>query len=926
MKRVILCVSLVLTMVNICFATTYIVANNGTGDFLNIASAVAAASDGDQIVIYGTGQDYTGTQNRNIVLDGSQKHLRIIGMNNPVIDLENTSRAFIAQNTNASDCITDIRFENGLVTSNYVQGGAIMLSSGELYVEDCEFWYMMIAGEYFKGGSISVGEDASATIVNCNFYSGGYTGTLTLPGNRTIAGGVIYSQDAEEIIISNCQFIGNSAKFASCIGVSGDTDIEITNCRFSSNMCFMSGTICVWGTSQISDALIQDCEFSNNIAQSGDPGIYAQQTCVSISGMNSCLIQNNEFDGNRAEDGSACIYFFHITDMVIDNNEFTDNRIIEGGGATAANSISASSCSAHILNNKFIENYGMSPCISLANVTYNDPAYVELNIWNNTFDNTVSIGSYYHPLIFNHILDSSGINVDIDVRNCIMINNDALVLFYSPDFDYGDIYCDYAWMNNNTCHPIPPLFDEFVTYGQNMFSGNPYLDTSHTPMWNSSVRSPVIDAGYPSIADDDGTPSDIGAVRAQDHDFERYSYRAPGFGSASDYEWVCYPVVDNVYTAENNASDFFEDIDEDLTALGHNNVWGTDYGTYWEYPWEDDPDDTDPTDGFKLQVSSGTVMNKVGFLADPDTEITLTASSYSYWIGYFIEESQYPLDALADVLDDLTEIKHHDWTLVKTGLGWLGGSSYTINYGDMVELTCESNCSFAWNDNLSRTAPAYKEQTSHYSVEEDAGYTPVYLDVSGYSDNMPEEIGMYADGELIGATVVDGEITQINAYVEDIENLEEAEVSFELFYGDRAPLVGCDMYKVNSDITEDYIKTTHMFETQSRYYQVTLGKGGVETLVPDLPETVSINNYPNPFNPETTVSFTLPQDGKVSIKVFNVRGQLVKTLVDNNLNAGKHEIVWNGRDEENRQVGSGIYFCRLQTAGKILNRKLLMMK
>ncbi len=90
--------------------------------------------------------------------------------------------------------------------------------------------------------------------------------------------------------------------------------------------------------------------------------------------------------------------------------------------------------------------------------------------------------------------------------------------------------------------------------------------------------------------------------------------------------------------------------------------------------------------------------------------------------------------------------------------------------------------------------------------------------------------------------------------------------------------------------------------------------------------TVQLSNYPNPFNPETTIAFSLPQDGNVCIKVYNARGQLVKTLFDSNMSAGDHEIVWNGKDEMNRQVGSGIYFCQMQTTDKTLNRKLLMMK
>ncbi len=434
--------------------------------------------------------------------------------------------------------------------------------------------------------------------------------------------------------------------------------------------------------------------------------------------------------------------------------------------------------------------------------------------------------------------------------------------------------------------------------------------------WSSAGRSPCIDTGSPSYSDPDGTRSDMGALGAQWHAIETYSY------PTRRYHWICYPVIDDVYTAENNASNFFYNIRSNIDDLIHNGDHAFDDGFgNWTYPW-DATDPTDPVDGFKLKVTGSCSMDKIGFLADPDTEISLGANE-THWVGYFIEESQHPLDALADVLDDLTQIKHYGWTLTKGPLGWFGPSNYTLNYGDMVELTTESSCSFAWNDNLEPQTPLCKSATSHYVVDEDMDYTPVYLDMSEYAENMPKEVGMFAGEKLIGATVVDAEQTQINAYIDDVEG--EEEVSFELYYGGRSASEPCKTYAVRSKNSLAYKEDRRFFEKGSTYYQVVLGSDGNTVTVP-TPEILSIGNYPNPFNPETTIAFSLPQDGDVCIKVYNARGQLVKTLVDSNMNAGNHEVVWNGHDEMNRQVGSGIYFCQMKTAGKTMNRKLLMMK
>ncbi len=91
-------------------------------------------------------------------------------------------------------------------------------------------------------------------------------------------------------------------------------------------------------------------------------------------------------------------------------------------------------------------------------------------------------------------------------------------------------------------------------------------------------------------------------------------------------------------------------------------------------------------------------------------------------------------------------------------------------------------------------------------------------------------------------------------------------------------------------------------------------------------QEILLSNYPNPFNPTTTISFSIPKDDKVELKVYNIRGQLVKTLVNDNLEAGKHEVIWNGKDTQNRSVGSGVYLYRLEAGGKSIVRKMLMLK
>ena len=87
-----------------------------------------------------------------------------------------------------------------------------------------------------------------------------------------------------------------------------------------------------------------------------------------------------------------------------------------------------------------------------------------------------------------------------------------------------------------------------------------------------------------------------------------------------------------------------------------------------------------------------------------------------------------------------------------------------------------------------------------------------------------------------------------------------------------------------------------------------------------------LQNYPNPFNPETTIAFNVPNSGLVKLEVYNLKGQKVKTLLNDNLSSGKHSVVWNGRDNNNKHVASGVYFYRLKSGVNSQTNKMILMK
>ncbi len=106
------------------------------------------------------------------------------------------------------------------------------------------------------------------------------------------------------------------------------------------------------------------------------------------------------------------------------------------------------------------------------------------------------------------------------------------------------------------------------------------------------------------------------------------------------------------------------------------------------------------------------------------------------------------------------------------------------------------------------------------------------------------------------------------------------------------------------------------------------GYNGVpnEDAVIPVTETALLGNYPNPFNPETIISYDVKNDAQINIEIYNIKGQKIKTLVNGKVKAGNHKITWKGDDENGRQVTSGVYFYKLNAGMYTSTRKMILMK
>ena len=85
-------------------------------------------------------------------------------------------------------------------------------------------------------------------------------------------------------------------------------------------------------------------------------------------------------------------------------------------------------------------------------------------------------------------------------------------------------------------------------------------------------------------------------------------------------------------------------------------------------------------------------------------------------------------------------------------------------------------------------------------------------------------------------------------------------------------------------------------------------------------------NYPNPFNPETTIEYVLPENGMVTLQVFDITGRIVSTLVNDYQESGYYNIIWNSKDDRDNIVSAGVYIYTIQTDKSTLTRKMVLMK
>jgi hypothetical protein len=184
---------------------------------------------------------------------------------------------------------------------------------------------------------------------------------------------------------------------------------------------------------------------------------------------------------------------------------------------------------------------------------------------------------------------------------------------------------------------------------------------------------------------------------------------------------------------------------------------------------------------------------------------------------------------------------------------------------------------------------------------------------------LKDSYGVCIDDVVVGDGGIERELLYYNVYLDDLVN--PFDTTTELFY-DFEGLAGTHTFGVSafySSGNESEIVTIEAFVESE------------ETSIPVI--TKLSGNYPNPFNPSgagrspvTNISFSIKEASQVTIDIYNLRGEKVNTLVNEYLEPNYYNVEWNGRDENNRSVASGVYFYKMKAGRYTSTKKMILMK
>jgi len=457
--------------------------------------------------------------------------------------------------------------------------------------------------------------------------------------------------------------------------------------------------------------------------------------------------------------------------------------------------------------------------------------------------------------------------------------------------------------------------------GEGNIDADPLLVEEGNHLYHLLEGSPCIDAGDPTMQDPDSTRIDMGCYPTV-YDVKKIK---------PIWNWVSFPRLPREGNEPVAADSVLENIEPfppemELELQGEGGV-NLIYDEEWYF---NGLENIVSTSGYKLHTSNtdNSYLPLDGSRLAPDTPITLIASDYSYqlnWIGYWLPQTQMSDVAFGDEWNNVWSIKAEDYYYHDGSMEYKNGTSPTYPWGPIpmeygkayLVRVHHTITDFQWNYSGEKIPPPEKSAPQNFTYTDKPDYEAIdIVDI----DESIMEIGVFEDDICVGAAVVDSGCAQILAYT-DSANRDENELTFQIVTG-RGDKQKVNSYLVYDFTTGEYVER-RLIAGRQECSIVRLGKGGGIT----IPTEVSLSqNAPNPFGYNTTISYALPEEAVVEIAIYNIRGQRVKSFEKGKVLAGNHNVIWNGKDDNSKRLGNGIYFYKLSAGRKKIIKKMLLMR
>lgn len=651
----------------------------------------------------------------------------------------------------------------------------------------------------------------------------------------------------------------------------------------------------------LSNALIENNIFQDNNGNwNGDNTAtytYGGGIYINNNTTDPAIIRNNQIISCSAQEGGA-IYCEGSGPVEISGNLIKANTLHSGEGyynyPGDCEGIFCSNCeNLLILNNTIVQNQISEingGCALLLGNSNN------VMIRNNTISNN-------HQLIGIKLVNTT----NCELLNNIITNNKFGVYSWSgpdPNIAYCNIWNNYV----NDLSGIDQTEIEYVSFDpcfRDSAAGDYALE------WSQSVMSPCIDRGSPLFTDLDGTPSDLGSQVAcwHDHQITELGNNGPG----KRYRWISFPVLDRAITEgatdpRNLMQDLIEQGIDEIRILSQSEEL-----TWNNGEWNGGIEEFNSAQGYMVKVTTECQLPISGFRLESETEINLQADLQN-WVGYFLEEPEEIITALASIWDKLISVASEDWYFEKNGL--YPAELCSLIPGKMYMIEVSESCHLTYTQSGGNIIPRERIITQNFSYDESPEYAAFVIE--SVNDPDVSEIGLFLNEQCIGAVVVEEFPLELLAFLPE-NSREDQELNFSFCTSTRD-------FKQPQDVlykTGIYAAYENMPPQLEAGLMVAVKFSDNTNPVFDFGLT---GNHPNPFNPQTMIEYSIAQKSKVQLQIYNLKGQPVKQLVNSIHDPGCYKIQWDGKDDLNNEVSSGIYFYRL-ISGKYSNtRKMIMLK